>query len=176
MRRTRSPWKRFSTEEISFPSIAAVVEETLERVPAREAASIKEVLEIDELSRSVARRLFTRQNKTVTRSADTCPLELRQNAIIGSSKYLVGTGLDRGHDSDPRIGPLLGGAIFSTSRWKLSVSVSARGCSDSRRARPISASRRIFFGGYVKMAGEQPGDEKRNDPRGFLAASLAGSV
>jgi regulator of sigma E protease len=27
----------------------------------------------------------------------------------------------------------------------------------------------IFFGGYVKMAGEQPGDENSNDPRGFLA-------
>lgn len=27
----------------------------------------------------------------------------------------------------------------------------------------------ILFGGYVKMAGEQPGDESSNDPRGFLA-------
>src|SRR5919205_1484684 len=27
----------------------------------------------------------------------------------------------------------------------------------------------ILFGGYVKMAGEQPGDENINDPRGFLA-------
>src|ERR1700736_1228764 len=27
----------------------------------------------------------------------------------------------------------------------------------------------ILFGGYVKMAGEQPGDEKVNDPRGFLS-------
>jgi len=27
----------------------------------------------------------------------------------------------------------------------------------------------ILFGGYVKMAGEQPGDESANDPRGFLA-------
>lgn len=27
----------------------------------------------------------------------------------------------------------------------------------------------ILFGGYVKMAGEQPGDEGVNDPRGFLA-------
>lgn len=27
----------------------------------------------------------------------------------------------------------------------------------------------ILFGGYVKMAGEQPGDENVNDPRGFLA-------
>lgn len=27
----------------------------------------------------------------------------------------------------------------------------------------------ILFGGYVKMAGEQPGEENPNDPRGFLA-------
>jgi regulator of sigma E protease len=27
----------------------------------------------------------------------------------------------------------------------------------------------VLFGGYVKMAGEQPGDENINDPRGFLA-------
>src|SRR3974377_1166263 len=27
----------------------------------------------------------------------------------------------------------------------------------------------ILFGGYVKMAGEQPGDEAANDPRAFLA-------
>ena len=27
----------------------------------------------------------------------------------------------------------------------------------------------ILFGGYVKMAGEQPGDESINDPRGFMA-------
>src|SRR6202140_5827061 len=27
----------------------------------------------------------------------------------------------------------------------------------------------ILFGGYVKMAGEQPGDENAADPRGFMA-------
>src|SRR5499427_2998352 len=27
----------------------------------------------------------------------------------------------------------------------------------------------ILFGGYVKMAGEQPGDENAEDPRGFMA-------
>src|SRR5574341_112974 len=27
----------------------------------------------------------------------------------------------------------------------------------------------ILFGGYVKMAGEQPSDENRDDPRAFLA-------
>ena len=47
----------FLTEQISFPSIAAVVEETLERVPVREAASVDEVLEIDEQSRAVARQI-----------------------------------------------------------------------------------------------------------------------
>jgi 1-deoxy-D-xylulose-5-phosphate reductoisomerase len=47
----------FLKERISFSSIPAVVEETLERVPVREAGSVQEVLEIDELSRSVARQI-----------------------------------------------------------------------------------------------------------------------
>jgi 1-deoxy-D-xylulose-5-phosphate reductoisomerase len=47
----------FLAGKIAFPSIPAVVEETLERVPAREAASVQEVLEIDDLSRSVARQI-----------------------------------------------------------------------------------------------------------------------
>jgi 1-deoxy-D-xylulose-5-phosphate reductoisomerase len=47
----------FLAGKIAFPAIPAVVEETLERVPAREAASVEEVLEIDELSRSVARQI-----------------------------------------------------------------------------------------------------------------------
>jgi 1-deoxy-D-xylulose-5-phosphate reductoisomerase len=45
----------FLEGRISFPSIAEVVEETLERVPNREAASIQEILEIDERSRAAAR-------------------------------------------------------------------------------------------------------------------------
>jgi 1-deoxy-D-xylulose-5-phosphate reductoisomerase len=44
----------FLKGQISFPSIAAVVEETLQRVPGRRPGSIAEVLEIDELSRSAA--------------------------------------------------------------------------------------------------------------------------
>jgi len=47
----------FLKEQISFPSIAVVVEETLERVPVQQPASIQGVLEIDELSRSVARQV-----------------------------------------------------------------------------------------------------------------------
>jgi 1-deoxy-D-xylulose-5-phosphate reductoisomerase len=44
----------FLSEQISFPAIAEVVEETLERVPSRNAASVSEVLEIDRESRAVA--------------------------------------------------------------------------------------------------------------------------
>jgi len=47
----------FLKEQISFPGISAVVEETLSRVPARQPASIGEVLEIDEKSRAVAREV-----------------------------------------------------------------------------------------------------------------------
>jgi 1-deoxy-D-xylulose-5-phosphate reductoisomerase len=42
---------------ISFPSIPAVVEETLGRVSIRQPGSIQEVLEIDEQSRAVAREI-----------------------------------------------------------------------------------------------------------------------
>jgi 1-deoxy-D-xylulose-5-phosphate reductoisomerase len=47
----------FLGRSISFPAIAGVVEETLNRVPVREARSIGEVLEIDRESREVARGL-----------------------------------------------------------------------------------------------------------------------
>ena len=47
----------FLAGKIAFPDIATVVEETLERVPGHEPASVREVLEIDELSRSVARQI-----------------------------------------------------------------------------------------------------------------------
>jgi 1-deoxy-D-xylulose-5-phosphate reductoisomerase len=47
----------FLGQQISFPSIAAVVEETLARVPNREAGTIREILEIDEQSRGVARSI-----------------------------------------------------------------------------------------------------------------------
>ncbi len=47
----------FLDGRISFPSIAAVVEETLARVPNRDAASVQEILEIDEQSRATARSI-----------------------------------------------------------------------------------------------------------------------
>jgi len=47
----------FLAEQISFPAIAAVVEETLDRVPVRQAASVQEILDIDEQSRSTARKI-----------------------------------------------------------------------------------------------------------------------
>jgi 1-deoxy-D-xylulose-5-phosphate reductoisomerase len=55
----------FLREEITFPSIPAVIEETLERVPVRQPASIEEVLEVDERSRSVARQVVRERAKTV---------------------------------------------------------------------------------------------------------------
>jgi 1-deoxy-D-xylulose-5-phosphate reductoisomerase len=47
----------FLAGKIAFPDIPAIVEETLERVPGREPESVGEVLEIDELSRSLARQI-----------------------------------------------------------------------------------------------------------------------
>jgi 1-deoxy-D-xylulose-5-phosphate reductoisomerase len=51
----------FLREEISFPAIAEVVEETLERVPNQSPASIQRVLEIDESSRAIAREMVRRK-------------------------------------------------------------------------------------------------------------------
>ena len=51
----------FLAGQISFPSIAAVVEEALERVPSREAASVQEILEIDEQSRETARNIVQKR-------------------------------------------------------------------------------------------------------------------
>ena len=54
----------FLKERIPFSAIAAVVEETLERVPNRQPGSIQEVLEIDERSRSVAREIVRHKSQT----------------------------------------------------------------------------------------------------------------
>ncbi|HME06246.1 MAG TPA: 1-deoxy-D-xylulose-5-phosphate reductoisomerase [Bryobacteraceae bacterium] len=48
----------FLSEEISFPAIAEVVEETLQQVPNRQPSSVAEVLEIDGESRMAARRII----------------------------------------------------------------------------------------------------------------------
>ena len=51
----------FLSDEISFPAITEIVEETLQRVPNREAGSVSEVLEIDRESRLVARQLVAQK-------------------------------------------------------------------------------------------------------------------
>jgi len=58
----------FLKEQISFPAIAAVVEETLDRVPVREPGSVAEVLEIDEFSRSVARQVVNERAQAAAKS------------------------------------------------------------------------------------------------------------
>ncbi|HWY46089.1 MAG TPA: 1-deoxy-D-xylulose-5-phosphate reductoisomerase [Bryobacteraceae bacterium] len=55
----------FLREEITFPSIPAVIEETLERVAVRHPESIQEVLEVDEQSRLVARQIVRERAQTV---------------------------------------------------------------------------------------------------------------
>lgn len=57
----------FLNEEISFTAIAEVVEETLNRVPVRKAASVSEVLEIDRESRAAARQIATAKATQATR-------------------------------------------------------------------------------------------------------------
>ncbi|MBK5294964.1 MAG: 1-deoxy-D-xylulose-5-phosphate reductoisomerase [Acidobacteriia bacterium] len=56
----------FLEERISYPEIYAVVAETLARVPAQEASSIGEVLEIDRRSRAAASDVVRSRSRTVT--------------------------------------------------------------------------------------------------------------
>jgi 1-deoxy-D-xylulose-5-phosphate reductoisomerase len=55
----------FLDERISFPSIAKVVEKTLNRFPSREPKSVGEVLQIDEESRAVARQAVAECSREV---------------------------------------------------------------------------------------------------------------
>ncbi len=51
----------FLEGEIGFPGIAALVEETLARMPIRQPSTVGEILEIDKESRALARELTGRQ-------------------------------------------------------------------------------------------------------------------
>ena len=53
----------FLREEISFPGIAAVVEDTLNAVPVREPKTVGEVLEADRESRETARQVVQRKSR-----------------------------------------------------------------------------------------------------------------
>ncbi|MDP9112826.1 MAG: 1-deoxy-D-xylulose-5-phosphate reductoisomerase [Acidobacteriota bacterium] len=59
----------FLAGRISFPGIAALIAETLERVPVREARSVGEVLEIDRESRAVARGIMKKGKMAATEAA-----------------------------------------------------------------------------------------------------------
>ena len=52
----------FLDERISFPSIAAVVEETLARMPFREPATVAEVLHVDRESRFIAEQVVSERS------------------------------------------------------------------------------------------------------------------
>jgi 1-deoxy-D-xylulose-5-phosphate reductoisomerase len=52
----------FLDRRIGFTQIAEVVEETLSRVPSKKAATIDEVIAIDQASRATARQIVTRKS------------------------------------------------------------------------------------------------------------------
>ena len=56
----------FLEENITFPSIARVVEETLNRMPQREPSSVEEILEIDEEARRVAQNVIKTRSVTAS--------------------------------------------------------------------------------------------------------------
>jgi len=55
----------FLEGRIPFPAIAATVEETLSQQPLREPKTIEDVLEIDQSSRELARRIVSAPRRTV---------------------------------------------------------------------------------------------------------------
>ena len=59
----------FLEGKISFPAIAEVVEETLSRVPVRQAATIDDILEIDADSRSLCRSLVAARSSARSEAA-----------------------------------------------------------------------------------------------------------
>ncbi len=59
----------FLSGAISFPSIASVVEETLQQMPYRQPATISEILEEDRAAREVARRVIDRGSVTFAPAA-----------------------------------------------------------------------------------------------------------
>ena len=65
----------FLRQEISFPAIAEVVEETLARVPNRQPATVGEVLEIDQQSRSIARQIVRENALAGARVSGQVPVE-----------------------------------------------------------------------------------------------------
>ena len=60
----------FLHEQITFPAIAEVVTETLERVPNRNPGSVEQVLEIDEQSRVIARKVVGERSRASVALAD----------------------------------------------------------------------------------------------------------
>ena len=62
----KSRWKPFSKGASAFPAIAEVVADTLERVPARTARTVGDILEIDGDARKVARQVVTARSAVVT--------------------------------------------------------------------------------------------------------------
>jgi 1-deoxy-D-xylulose-5-phosphate reductoisomerase len=69
----------FLKRRISFPAIASTVAETLNRVPVRQLASVAEVLEVDRLSRQVAREVIAQAESS--RWGQESRLETKTEAV-----------------------------------------------------------------------------------------------
>ena len=65
----------FLRQEISFPAIAEVAEETLARIPNRQPGTVGEVLEIDQESRSIARQVVRENALARARVSRQVPVE-----------------------------------------------------------------------------------------------------
>jgi len=74
----------FLNRRIPFPAIAATVAETLNRVPVRQPASVADVLEVDRLSRQVAREVIARagSSRWGARSSEETPRTSETEAAV----------------------------------------------------------------------------------------------
>jgi len=74
----------FLSRRIPFPAIAATVAETLNRVPVRQPASVADVLEVDRLSRQVAREVIARaeSSRWGARSSEESPRTSETGAAV----------------------------------------------------------------------------------------------
>jgi len=70
----------FLAGRISYPGIAAIIAETLAKVPVREPGSVGEVLEIDRESRAVARGIMEKGEITRPRSSEKVSTEATLHA------------------------------------------------------------------------------------------------
>ena len=160
------PSNAFLKGEIGFPGIAAVVEETLSRIPNRQPHTVADILEIDKESRSMARAIVARAGPNGS-ARNRFQQGFNRMVFFQSAFWfmvLIGV-MILIHE----LGHFWAARFFDVRVDTFSFGFGPRLFGFRRGETDYRVSAVFFLGGFVKMAGELPGDESANDPRGFLA-------